>query len=238
MHDATTAKFFTRRSLIKLAGFAMAVPMAGCSDNKHSWNQNLIVTVQTPDGEKSGNAVVQATTAHAYLLGAGESYLVRIKGEATVVDLGNGKYLFALLEENKTEYLANHVFSRAGKLKAGDNVWAQLSSSEMSGALAPVDPELYPLLVTFGDINDPKSVKEVKPSDLAASFGPGYALKSVTLEITNEPVTEGVVERLLPWLFTLHTRLIPTDKKYAKDYLPIENVGPEYFLFPFRKVDK
>jgi hypothetical protein len=33
-----------------------------------------------------------------------------------------------------------------------------------------------PLLVTFADINDPASVQRVDPDDLAASFGPGYAL--------------------------------------------------------------
>ncbi|MBI2718450.1 MAG: hypothetical protein HYX36_06770 [Rhizobiales bacterium] len=63
----------------------------------------------------------------------------------------------------------------------------------------PVPREFYPLLVTFGNLGNPASVREVKPSDLAASFGPGFALKSITLEITDEPVTEGRVESVLPW---------------------------------------
>jgi hypothetical protein len=57
-----------------------------------------------------------------------------------------------------------------------------------------------PLLVTFGNINDPASVKEVKPGDLAATFGQGYRLSSITLEITDEAVTEGTMQKLLPWL--------------------------------------
>ena len=58
----------------------------------------------------------------------------------------------------------------------------------------------YPMLVTFGDIADPASVRLVDPGDLAASFGAGVRLKAVTLEVTREEVTEGVVEGLLGWI--------------------------------------
>ena len=56
-----------------------------------------------------------------------------------------------------------------------------------------------PILVTFGDITDPTSVQRVDPTDLAASFGPSVDLKAVTLEITDEPVTMGQIERLPFW---------------------------------------
>ncbi|MEP3196791.1 MAG: hypothetical protein ABJO57_02900, partial [Lentilitoribacter sp.] len=46
----------------------------------------------------------------------------------------------------------------------------------------------------------PTSVKEVDPANLAATFGPGYSLQSITLEITDDPVTEGEVEKVLGWL--------------------------------------
>jgi hypothetical protein len=71
-----------------------------------------------------------------------------------------------------------------------------------------VPPNAYPLLVTFTDINDPKSVLEVKPDNLAASFGVGYSLKSITLEITDEPVTEGKVEGVLGWLDKYYDKLL------------------------------
>ncbi|MEM7778318.1 MAG: hypothetical protein AAF732_22280, partial [Pseudomonadota bacterium] len=58
----------------------------------------------------------------------------------------------------------------------------------------------YPLLVTFDDIKNPVTAREVDPNDLAATFGPGYALSSLTIEITDEPVTEGRVESVLAWL--------------------------------------
>ena len=40
----------------------------------------------------------------------------------------------------------------------------------------------------------------IDPADLAATFGAGFALRETTLEVTGEPVTEGVVERVLGWL--------------------------------------
>ncbi|MCA9468988.1 MAG: hypothetical protein KC643_26590, partial [Nitrospira sp.] len=47
------------------------------------------------------------------------------------------------------------------------------------------------------DLTDPKTVQKVDPENLAATFGPGVELKRITLEITDEPVTEGKVESLL-----------------------------------------
>ena len=78
--------------------------------------------------------------------------------------------------------------------------------AEMGGNIAQlkikrqVSGNNIPMLVTFADINDPASVKKVNPNDLAASFGAGYSLKSITLEITDEKVTKGVVEGVLGWL--------------------------------------
>jgi hypothetical protein len=61
-------------------------------------------------------------------------------------------------------------------------------------------PNLYPRFVTFTDVGNPKSVKLVDPANLAATFGPGFALKSVKLELTDEKVTTGLIEGALSWL--------------------------------------
>ena len=64
---------------------------------------------------------------------------------------------------------------------------------------ADVPRDHYPMLVTFADINDPKTVHEMKPDQVSSIFGAGYSLKSITLEITYEAVTEGRVEQLPFW---------------------------------------
>jgi hypothetical protein len=56
----------------------------------------------------------------------------------------------------------------------------------------------YPMLVTFGDIDDPTSVQRVDPENLAATFGAGVRLKRITLTITDDPLTEKI-EGVLGW---------------------------------------
>jgi hypothetical protein len=48
---------------------------------------------------------------------------------------------------------------------------------------------VLPKLVRFGDINDPHTLVQVSPYDLAASFGPGVTLKRVILQLTDDPIT-------------------------------------------------
>jgi hypothetical protein len=76
--------------------------------------------------------------------------------------------------------------------------------------------------VTFSDISDPTSVALVDPDDLAASFGAGYALEAVTVEVTQEPVTEGVVEGVLPCLNS-GKACIPLNTQYEYGH-PLRNI--------------
>ncbi|WP_158816033.1 hypothetical protein [Methylocapsa sp. S129] len=46
-----------------------------------------------------------------------------------------------------------------------------------------------PMFVRFTDINDPRSIEEIDPADLAATFGPRVRLLSARLEVTRDPVT-------------------------------------------------
>ena len=60
----------------------------------------------------------------------------------------------------------------------------------------PLPRANWPLMVTFDDVADPRTVRRVDPDNLAATFGPGVELRAVT----GDPVTEGRVESLLGWL--------------------------------------
>ncbi len=188
-----------------LVGAALA--LAGCGGDTYTWNQKLTVTVNTPDGEKSGSAVTQVT-AHVGSGGLnGQIAKYSVKGEATIVDLGGGKYLFALLSSGgnwtPTEYWATIAFSQQliGHFPHGapDDLNDFFKKLEVLRASATLTLEQYPLLVTFADIANPKSVKEVKPGKFSDVFGPGYALKSIKLEITDEAVTAGRIANALPW---------------------------------------
>lgn len=71
------------------------------------------------------------------------------------------------------------------------------------GKVREVAPKDNPLLVTFTNITNPTTVQRVDPDNLAATCGPGVSLKRITLEITDELVTEGKIESVLGWLKTI-----------------------------------
>ena len=64
----------------------------------------------------------------------------------------------------------------------------------------PIPKELlfqkYPMLVTFSDLRDPRSVLPVDPADFAKAFGSGVVLKRITVQPTDAPVTTGIDKRL------------------------------------------
>lgn len=173
--------------------------LVGCGEEE-KWHQKLTVTVATPQGDVVGSSVTEVELTlreEALWMTTGYDYKINHRGEAVVVEVQPGKYLFAVLEQ-KQQLLALKVI-------AGDRAWGQPTKADREKVKTHLGPVSlgssdYPLLVMFTNINDPKSVQEVKPAKLADRFGAGYALKSVTLEITDEAVTSGVVEKVIPWI--------------------------------------
>lgn len=193
-----------RRIVVALA---LCLPLTGCDlfgFHHWEWHQKMMVSVMTPDGLKSGSAVVSVNVYDrpswwglGDFRGAGTSSL---SGEAVTVDLGNGRYLFALLSNYSHETARETFISKEEQPRTKAQVIAVYDRLEKMRGSRELARENYPLLVTFDDIQDPETVRRVDPSNLSASFGPGYRLNAITLSITDEPVTEGRVEKLLGWL--------------------------------------
>lgn len=195
------------RRLLKMA-IVFAIPalaLAGCGTN-HSWNQKLTVKVNTPNGEKTGSAVTRVSVTVGRQFATDRILSFGVRGEAAIVDLGAGKYIFALLSSSgpgSTEYLADNTLGHLVRIDQNQDEVSRLNAKysayeKLRGAV-PVPSKNYTLLVTFADINNPKSVREIKSNNLVDAFGAGYSLKAVTLEITDEEVTEEIEEKL-PWL--------------------------------------
>jgi hypothetical protein len=181
------------------------------SCRNESWRQKLTVVVETPNGEVSGSSVTEITKRDQrgnWFFPDARGVYSEVKGEAVAVEVLPGKWLFALLDgredgKGKVEYLVYPAFALdkatdANGRRSYEAAMAKLHAQPLdTPAMIPASD--YPLMVTFDDINDPASVKRVDSSDLAAGFGPGVSLKAVTLEITDEPVTDGRVEAVLAW---------------------------------------
>jgi hypothetical protein len=199
-----------RRNFLKMIGLgSVAAALSGCWGNSYTWNQKLTVKVQTPDGVKSGSAVTRVTASVGKHFISGDSRVLTfgVGGEATIVDLGHGKYLFAALASSgpsATEYLAELTFADVIHVDPSKEQIARLNDLYQAVTTVqgshPVPTKNYPLLVNFTDINGPKTVKEVKPGQMSEAFGTGYSLKSITLEITTEPVTRGAIQKIAHWV--------------------------------------
>lgn len=168
---------------------------------EYHWRNKITVEVQTPDGLVSGSSVHDITVKKGLRSVGGRvpKSNMKLVGEAVVVELPNDQYLFALLKPANNRVGAQNVGDILTRIAAPNegartHPGLEISDHQPVGAAFTVPERYYPLLVSFDNINDPQTVKQVDPNNLVAIFGGGYALKSITLEITDEPVTNGKVE--------------------------------------------
>ncbi|MBP1853211.1 hypothetical protein J2Z17_004670 [Rhizobium halophytocola] len=149
------------------------------------------------DSFVSINPLARKRTLSSHRRGGGRN---SISGEAVVVDLGDGKYLFALLKgyshETAIKAFADSIpepTNRAQSIKT-------YNALERLRATRQPQLPLYPTLVTFDDVDDPASVVKVDPIDLAAAFGAGYQLSYISTALTEHAGTAGSIGSLLNWL--------------------------------------
>ncbi|MCF6315304.1 MAG: hypothetical protein L3J30_03225 [Marinosulfonomonas sp.] len=191
--------------LLLLGGYYILYPMyqvyslINYKQHTYDWNQKLTLRIDTPNGPIDASSITHMGVDYfpggLPLSGKERSY--HLTGEAVVADLGDGRYLFALLPKSE---LAERSFWDLHSSDDPRGVLLRSIQKQVGQPARPVPLKYYPLLVTFGEVSDPASVMRVDPADLALSFGAGFALREITLEVTDDAVTKGVVEGVLGWL--------------------------------------
>jgi hypothetical protein len=189
-----------------------ALALAGCGRSA-SYRYKLALTLNTPDGVKTASNVVEINAFDVTLPARGIGH--KTTGQALYVDFGTGRRpLIALLtrirratdpwptfrgwgEDGPGEALAENCL---GAKKPED--WLdEVKATRKCGRPVAITPADLPDLVTFTDTNDPKSVMLVDPNNLNATLGPGVSWRSMTLEATDEPLSQGI-DGHLPWVRT------------------------------------
>jgi hypothetical protein len=184
------------KALLILAALALALVAAiwwKINYPLDDWHQKLTVTVSTPRGEVSGSSVVAVSWTKNFFRD-GAPYHLTLRGDATAVDLGGGQFLFALLayEDSREPHSTGAI-----PLKLLDT-FERVQAARGRGPIT-LPKKLYPRFLRFRDIKDPATAELVDPDNLAKSFGPGFRLVRVTIEITDEAVTRGI-RKVVPWL--------------------------------------
>ncbi len=238
-----------------LASAAVAAEMAGVGGDLPSATvrYKMTVNVDTPEGVKTGSAVREIrpfqTPSIPDLPGSG-GVEVDFKGEAVVVDLGERGKFFAIMSNARSGPDYNYaIFFKSFPLPGlPKGAGAQTTKGihyyqTLKSGSKILEPEDYPDMVMFRDINDPKTVEpvwmgelyqqpvgqgsktmfRVRTDDFEKRFGTGVKLKNVTIEITQEAVTKGI-EKDLPWLPEYYNKMLD-GKRYNTIYskLPLAN---------------
>lgn len=209
--------------------------LLGCPNGSVSYRYRLTIEVETPAGLKSGSSVIEVASEHdpPHLLqssglcgdGMGHRSAVsmrqEVRGEAVAVDLGDGRTIYALLQS--PDAFGAHAFAtrayevqRSTRLPRCDLIDERRAVALLREAGGPFEVPndtrhaiaRFPTLVRFTDPANPRTVQVLDRRDLARSLGPGYRLRRIVVELTDDPVTSGI-ERRLPWLATAQDYLRP-----------------------------
>jgi hypothetical protein len=192
-----------------LLGGLAVMATGGCSreERPERLRYQMTIEVETPQGRRTGLAVRELeyfeNEKDGFVFGESRPS-VNMRGEAIAVNLPDGKVLFALLtggngDVDYAKLLPGRALgSRMLNEKVEQIQWRREAElwpyAVKTIGLERTDP--LPMLVTFRNLTDPKSVELVDPDNLAASFGQGVKLRRVTIRTTDEPVTSGIEKRL------------------------------------------
>lgn len=188
-----------RRGVMGFLGGA-AVLMVGCAlSGQPTYRFRMTVEVETPGGVKTGSSVMEIVAyKESFVIGDRGGGHSGLSGEAVAVDLPDGP-IFALLAIRDGGPNLHSVVTKALATEArsgdfNDYLAAVRRLGGENGIKAELPRESWPMMVRFGDIHDPKSVKKVEPEAIG--------VKRITLETTSDPVTAGI-EKRLGWFKTL-----------------------------------
>lgn len=164
-----------------------------------TWRYKITVSVDTPEGIKTGSAVREVMVVQRENPAPDRPRgKATVKGEAVVIDLGKRGVLFSIIKGDDYRHTFKAFpYSRGGTTPEGVEYYSHLKNAK-----AELPNNLFQL-VRFKDLKDPASVLVVDPDDLPASFGEGVALRNVIIEMTDDQITSGGVNKYLPWLNTL-----------------------------------
>ena len=209
------------RSLLVLA--TAAVILVGCG-RAESYRYKLTLAVN-----KRGSSIVEVTFRDVSIPARGTMH--ELRGEALYLDLGPGaRPLIALLTRRLQPYSREERpwtpdggpgigrMSRLYGIPLSANGMDTVAAIARARGPRTITGEELPDLVTFENVNDPKSVLSVNPNDLPATLGSAVGWNEITLESTDEPITTGIKNKL-PWLPAYHSGMLDGERYSARKTL-------------------
>ena len=176
--------------------------------------KKIELVVATPHGLARGSSVIEVRYSRApwwFPTGTGIRTSAGFRGESPCVDLGDGRYLFVAVNNPRTQVPIFEQLTR----------WALRPDGHIA-------PDRMPMLLTFGDIDDVKTAREVRPEALDAAFGPGFRLVSLTATPTHDRPTKGTLMAKFPRLFQgLDTPALVREPERYRSFPPAAQPGDD-----------
>ena len=176
--------------------------LSACSGPDVSFRCRITIAINTPHGIKSSSGVVELNiyddSKKSWYPPDARLVRWRTRGEAIIVDLGDGQQVVALLKVRPEGYgwlEFNELVTRSYSFTSISEL-SQLLSTGEAHQIAITE---LPVFVAFRDLSIPASASIVKPEHFDRVFGRGFSLSSATIEITSDPITK-VLHRSMPWL--------------------------------------
>lgn len=164
----------------------------------YTYRYRLSIAVEVDGQTKTASSVIEVRAVTQPNFGA--RVFNHPRGDAVFLDLGEKGNVISLLgcgHPNPYGYLqdciptlVHEVFGIAGM----ENLWRVESlrgSWELTG-------KWMPTLITFLSIRDPEFARVVRPEEFETVFGADVHFKRAWIEMTSDPVTDGI-EKHFPW---------------------------------------
>lgn len=189
--------------LVAVGAFALAqnkaaAPGGGTEDKIYNWRYKMTVSVETPEGLKTGSAVREVSIKFESRPGyKPHPYHVttKVKGEAVVVDLGERGVLFALIDPDDYRFVFEAFSGPPGLTLEGAQFYSSLATG--SKVVLEPGPKRNPVFATFSNMKDYKTIRIISPNELVSFYGEGVVLKEASIEISTDPLDQ-IVDRYLP----------------------------------------
>jgi hypothetical protein len=190
---------------------AALLAMTGCGDDNAVSYKFRLTMEASCDGETHvGSGVFETVSGTKWDFETGHQKAYNfVHGDAVPVDMGPCGTIFVLLRgpqpgnqglyTNTPGTLPLAAFAdRIGTVKGVDFLLTEQRLAEMTGVGA-LKPQYLPMIVTFSDLSDPRTVKLVDPFHMDASLEHDAKFVRATVEITRDTVTGGI-ENSIAWL--------------------------------------
>jgi hypothetical protein len=205
----------TRRSFTAAISSIFLLALAACQrrPRRVAFRFRMVVTVETPEGPRSADAVCEVAGIEVVhpVYGPGGSK-TKLTGEALELQIpGRGSLLALVTLAHPTggqDDLAFMAIKTLDPAYSGDRFESaeRLADAPLDAAPREVPPPLYPLLLRMAGGDSVDSLELVDPRNLGQAFGAGVLLSSITVELSDLPVTLGI-ERRLAWLKSFENSL-------------------------------